>query len=172
MSTRYLYFLLEISNWQHDLTFHFLVICNLNSSCNACAVCCALSLQSCPTLETPWTVAARLLCPWESPGKNTGVGCHALLQGIFPTQGLKPGLPHYRQIHYHLSHQGRPRLLEWVSRSLLQRIFLTQELNQDLLHCKQIIYQVNYQGSPFTDIHIYKPIKSYTVNMQSFLACH
>ena len=31
---------------------------------------------------------ARLLCPWDSPGKNTGVGCHALLQGIFPTQGL------------------------------------------------------------------------------------
>ena len=38
---------------------------------------------------TPWTVAARLLCPWDSPGKNTGVGCHALLQGIFPTLGWK-----------------------------------------------------------------------------------
>ena len=37
---------------------------------------------------------ARLPCPWDSPGKNTGVGCHALLQGIFPTQGLNPGLPH------------------------------------------------------------------------------
>ena len=39
----------------------------------------------------------RLLCPWDSPGKNTGVGCHALLQGIFPTQGSNPGflcLPH------------------------------------------------------------------------------
>ena len=35
---------------------------------------------------------ARLLCPWASPGKNTGVGCHALLQGIFPTQGLNPCL--------------------------------------------------------------------------------
>ena len=33
---------------------------------------------------------ARLLCPWDSPGKNTGVGCHALLYGIFPTQGSKP----------------------------------------------------------------------------------
>ena len=33
---------------------------------------------------------ARLLCPWDSPGKRTGVGCHALLQGIFPTQGLNP----------------------------------------------------------------------------------
>ena len=38
----------------------------------------------------------RLLCPWNSPGKNTGVGCHSLLQGIFPTQGSNPGLPHCR----------------------------------------------------------------------------
>ena len=36
---------------------------------------------------------ASLLCPWNSPGKNTGVGCHALLQGIFPTQGTEPGSP-------------------------------------------------------------------------------
>ena len=49
---------------------------------------------------------ARLLCPWDSPGKNTGVGCHALLQSIFPTQGSNPGLSYCRQIFYHLSHQG------------------------------------------------------------------
>ena len=42
----------------------------------------------------------------DSPGKNTGVGYHALFQGIFPTQGWNPGLPHCRRIHYHLSHQG------------------------------------------------------------------
>ena len=42
---------------------------------------------------TPWTVAARLLCPWDSPGKNTAVGGHFLLQGIFPTQGLEPTSP-------------------------------------------------------------------------------
>ena len=41
----------------------------------------------------------------DSPGKNTGVGCHALLQGIFPTQGLNLGLLHRRQILYPLSHQ-------------------------------------------------------------------
>ena len=40
------------------------------------------------------------------PGKNTGVGCHFLLQGIFPTQGLNLGLPHCNQTLYHLSHQG------------------------------------------------------------------
>ena len=47
-----------------------------------------------------------LFSPWNSPGQNTGVGCHSLLQGIFPTQGLNPGLPHCRQILYQLSHQG------------------------------------------------------------------
>ena len=40
---------------------------------------------------TPWTVAARLPCPWDSAGKAIEVGCHFLLQGIFPTQGLNPG---------------------------------------------------------------------------------
>ena len=54
----------------------------------------------------PWIVASRLLCPWDFPGKHTGVGCYSLLQGIFPTQGLNPGLLHYRQILYCLSHQG------------------------------------------------------------------
>ena len=49
---------------------------------------------------TLWTVATRLLCPWDSPGKNTGVGCHTLLQGIFLTQGLNPCLLHCRQILY------------------------------------------------------------------------
>ena len=38
-------------------------------------------------------VATRLLCPWDSPGKNTGMSCHFLLQGIFPTQGSNPSLP-------------------------------------------------------------------------------
>ena len=51
----------------------------------------------------------------DSPGKNTGVGCHALLQVIVPTQGLNPGLLHCRQILYHLSHLGSPRILEWVA---------------------------------------------------------
>ena len=51
---------------------------------------------------------SRLLCPWNSPGKNTGVGCHSLLQGIFPTQGSNLGVLHCRQILYYLSHQGSP----------------------------------------------------------------
>ena len=49
-----------------------------------------------------------LFRPWDFPDKNTGVGCHFLLQGNFPTQGSNPGLPHYRQTLYHLSHKGSP----------------------------------------------------------------
>ena len=49
---------------------------------------------------------ARLLCPWNSPGKNTGVSCHFLLQGIFPTQGLNSSVLHCRKILYCLNHQG------------------------------------------------------------------
>ena len=58
-------------------------------------------------LATPWSVVA-LLSPRNFPGKNTGVGSHSLLQWIFLTQGSKPGLLHYRQILYCLSHQGSP----------------------------------------------------------------
>ena len=56
-----------------------------------------------------------LYSPWNSPGQNTGVGCHSLLQGIFPTQEPNSGLSHCRWILYQLSHQGNPRTLEWVA---------------------------------------------------------
>ena len=65
------------------------------------------SLSCVHLFVSPWTVAAMLLCPWDSPGKNTGVGCHTLLQGIFPPQGSKLGLLHCRQIIYH-ELQGSP----------------------------------------------------------------
>ena len=51
-----------------------------------------------------------LCSPWKSPGQNTGVGSHSLLQGIFPTQRSNPGLLHCRQILYQLSHKGRPSI--------------------------------------------------------------
>ena len=52
---------------------------------------------------------------WNSPGQNTGVCILSLLQGIFPTQGLNPGLLHCGHILYQLSHKGSPRILEWVA---------------------------------------------------------
>ena len=67
-------------------------------------------LQSCLTLCDPH--ASRHLCSWNSPGKNTGVVCYSLSQGIFPTQGLDLGLLCCRQILYRLSHQGSPFLLK------------------------------------------------------------
>ena len=66
----------------------------------------------------------RLLCPWSSPGKNTGVGCQFLLQGIFLTQGLNLGLPHCRQILYHMSHQKS--LLKASSKADVQRTHKTK----------------------------------------------
>ena len=57
----------------------------------------------------------RLYSLWNSPDWNTGVGSLSLLQGIFPTQGSNPGLPHCGQILYQLSHKGSPRVLEWVA---------------------------------------------------------
>ena len=56
--------------------------------------------QSCPTLRPH-----GLYSPWNSPGQNSRVDCHSLLQGIFPTQGSNSGLPHCRWILYQQSHQ-------------------------------------------------------------------
>ena len=56
-----------------------------------------------------------LFSPWNSPGQKNGVGSLTLLQGIFSIQGSNPGLLHCRQILYLLSHQGSPRILEWVT---------------------------------------------------------
>ena len=48
----------------------------------------------------------KVTSPWNSPGQNTGVDSLSLLKGIFSTQGSNPGLQHYRQILYQLSHKG------------------------------------------------------------------
>ena len=53
-----------------------------------------LVTKLCPTFATPWTEEAGRPQSWDSPGKNTGVDCHFLLQGIFPTQELNPGILH------------------------------------------------------------------------------
>ena len=53
--------------------------------------------------------------PWNSPGRNTGVGSLSRLEGILPIQGSNPGLLHCRQIFYQVSHKGSPRILEWVA---------------------------------------------------------
>ena len=65
------------------------------------------SLSCARLFVTPWiVVCTKLLRPWDFQGKSTGVGCHFLLQGIFPTQGSNPGLSLCRQMLYRLSHPG------------------------------------------------------------------
>ena len=83
----------------------------------------------------------------DSPDKNIGVGCHALLQEIFPTQGLNPALPTLQANSLPSEPLGKPKNIGGGSLSLLQGIFQIQELNQGLLHCRRILYQLNYQGS-------------------------
>ena len=86
---------LELSPWDRNKTFSdpLTVLC--------------LVAQLCPTLCDPKDCSPPgSTVHGDSPGKNTWVGCHALLQGIFPTQESNPGLPHCRQTLYHLSHQG------------------------------------------------------------------
>ena len=75
-----------------------------------------LVIHSCPRLcnRMDCSLPGSSVCG-NSPGKNTGVGCQAVLQGIFPTQGSNPCLPHCRWILYLLSHKGSPRILEWVA---------------------------------------------------------
>ena len=90
------------------------IIYVINSFVKAAVLC--LVTQSCLSLCDPMDCSPPGSSVYgDSPGKNTGVGCHALLQGIFPTQGLNPGLSHCKWILYRLSHQGSPRILEWVA---------------------------------------------------------
>ena len=76
------------------------------------------SLSRVRLFVTPWTLQSMKF-------RNTGVGSLSLLQGIIPTQGLNPGLPHCRWIPYQLSHKGSPRILEWVAYPFSGGIFLT-----------------------------------------------
>ena len=75
------------------------------------------------SLQPHRLLPTRLFCPWNSPGKNTGVGSHSLLKGIIPFQGLNLGLLKSRQILYHLSHQGVGTNMK-----------MTDNLNHDILN--------------------------------------
>ena len=115
----------------------------MSLSTSTCQMC--LVAYSCLTLCDPMDCSPPgSSVQVDSLSKNTGVGCHFFLQEIFPTQGSNLGLPHCRWILYHLSHQGSPRILEWVAYPFSRGIFPTQELNQALLHSRWILYQLSY----------------------------
>ena len=105
-------FILSISSCLSFVTLGFKTLVQFQVKlCKVAHVC--LVAQLCLTLCDPVEVSlpSSSVHGGISPGKNAGVGCHALLQGIFPTQGSNPGLPHCRWIFYCLSHQGSPKLL-------------------------------------------------------------
>ena len=111
-----------------------------------------LVAQSCPTLCDPMDCSPLgSSVHGDSPGKNSRVACHVLHQGIFPTQGSNPGLLHCRGILYWLSHQGSPRILEWVA-CLSQGDLPHPGIEPWSLHCRQIVYQLSYQGNPSTSV--------------------
>ena len=102
------------------------------------------------------------------PGKNTEVGCHSLLLGIFLTQGSNPGLPHCRWILYHLRHQGSPRILEWVTIPFSKGS--SQPRDQTHVSCVfstgRILYHWTTWESPLVSQPGIKPM-SPTLKMQS-----
>ena len=107
-----------------------------------------LVAQSCPTLCDPMDCSP----PHSSVHGILQAGILEWVvmpspQGIFPTQGSNPGLPHCRQILYHLSHQENPRILEWIAYPLSRGTSRPRNLNRGLLHCKRILYQLSHQGS-------------------------
>ena len=105
------------------------------------AVLCLITL-SCPILCNPIDCSLPgSSVHRDSPGEKTGVGCHTLLQGFFPTQGLNPGLPHCRHILYHLSHLGLDQwcwynlLCQWEHKAYLMNVpeltdFMTHQVQQ------------------------------------------
>ena len=100
------------------------------------------ALLSCSNSLQPYGLyPARLLSPWHSPGRNTGVGCHALLWGNLPNPGMEPR----SQVDSLPSEPpGKSKNTGGGNLSLLQWIFLTQELNQGLLHSRWILYQLSW----------------------------
>ena len=100
-----------------------------------------------------------LYSPWNSPGQNTGVGSCSLFQGIFPTEGLNPGLLHCGWIFYQLSHKGSPRKLEWVTYAFSSRSSWPR--NQTRVFC--------IAGGFFTNWTIREALISGFLTLQLFL---
>ena len=114
--------IVEVWHGGPDIVFFTLILCYLSDALPVYQVTPSLAeqknsplkakvlvVQSCPTLVTCGPLPTRLLCPWDSPGKNAGVDNCSLPQEIFLAQGSNPGLLPCRQILYHISQQGRAK---------------------------------------------------------------
>ena len=128
----------------------------------ACAVLCCVT-QSCPTLCNPMDCSpSGSSVHGDFPGKHTRMYCHALLQGIFPNQELKPSLRAFNSLPSEPA--AKPKNAEVGGLSLLQRNFQTQESNQSLLYCRRILYQLSLPENPRNSISFckYSECKYYT----------
>ena len=114
---------------ERDILFQILFHYKLLQDTEYSSLCCTVDPVvylfyscECPSvmsnsLRPHWVAPTRLLCPWDFPGKNSGVCCHSFLQGNFPSQELNPGLRHCWQILYRLSHQGNSSVYMLVQNS-------------------------------------------------------
>ena len=119
--------------------------------------------QSCLTLCNPMDCSPPgSSVHGDSPGKYSRMYCHALLQGIFPTQGLKPGLPEFDSLPS--EPPKKPKNAEVGRLSLLQGNFRTQESNWGVLHCRRILYQLSLPENPIAYLfaNILSECKYYT----------
>ena len=117
-------------------------------------MCCALVTQSCPALCDPMDCSLPgSSVHGDSPDKNTGLGCHGLLQGILPTHGSNPGLLHCRQILYQLSNKGIPKNVLSVQFSSVAQSCLTlsNPMNRSMPGLP-----VHHQPPEFTQILVHR----------------
>ena len=112
------------------------------------AVCCVVLSHSVMSnsLQTYGLYPTRLFCPRRFFGQEHGSGCHALLQGIFPTQRIEPRSPPFQAVSLPSEPPRKSKNSGVGSLSLLRGNFPTQESNRGLLNCRWILYQLSYQG--------------------------
>ena len=111
-------------------------------------MCCVLSHFSCvQPFVTLWTVSTRLLCLWNSPGKNTRVSCHSFLQGIFPTQGLNPCLLcplHWQAVALPLAPPGCIKITSWMM--IIVQSWEQRDANFSKALCSSSIFFCHVKG--------------------------
>ena len=126
---------------------------------NVC-VCVCISCSVMPNSLRPHGLQpTRLLYPWDFPGKDTGVGCHFLPQGIFPTQGLNPDLLHCRQTLYHLSYEGNP----FVN---MASFYFKGKYQKSILSCDLKFYYLDVEesGKMLSRFKYFCPMKMYYIS--------
>ena len=125
---------------------------SLWSEMNNTLQCCVLVGQPC-LVATLWTVAPRILCPWQLSRQENWSGLPCLPPGDLSNPGIKPRSPALQADSLPSESSGKLKNTGVGSLSLLQGIFLTQESNQGILHWRRTLYQLSYQGSPHTTVN-------------------